>query len=346
MKSGKTFPVEKTDAEWQETLSPKQYEVLRQHGTEMRGTSPLNTEKREGVFQCAGCGQPLFDSATKYESGSGWPSFFAPMADAIEAEVDRSHFMTRTEVHCSQCGGHLGHVFPDGPAPTGVRFCINGAALSFEAKSDMFRGKELTIPAPDKALKGRATPMPVPAQHFVNGNPISPPFPAGYEQAVFGMGCFWGAEKKFWTLPGVYATAVGYAGGYTDNPTYQEVCSGQTGHAEVVLVVYDPARISYRDLLRVYWENHDPTQGMRQGADVGTQYRSTIYTHSDAQRSAALASRDDYAAALSTNGFGAITTEIREAPPFFYAEEYHQQYLAKNPAGYCGIGGTGVRCSA
>ena len=188
--------------------------------------------------------------------------------------------------------------------------------------------------------------MPVPSRHFVNGASMTEPFPAGYERAVFGMGCFWGAEKKFWSLPGVYSTAVGYAGGYTENPTYQEVCSGQTGHAEVVLVVYDPARISYNDLLRVYWENHDPTQGMRQGADVGTQYRSTIYTHSDAQRAAALASRNEYAGALSTHGFGEITTEIREAPEFFYAEEYHQQYLAKNPAGYCGIGGTGVRCTA
>lgn len=202
----------------------------------------------------------------------------------------------------------------------------------------MFRGKDLTIPAPEKALKGRSTPMPVPSRHFVNGAPIAEPFPEGYERAVFGMGCFWGAEKKFWPLPGVYSTAVGYAGGYTENPTYQEVCSGQTGHAEVVLVVYDPARISYKDLLRVYWENHDPTQGMRQGADVGTQYRSTIYTHSDAQRAAALASRDEYANALSTHGFGAITTEIGDAPPFYYAEEYHQQYLHRYPNGYCNHG--------
>jgi peptide-methionine (S)-S-oxide reductase len=209
----------------------------------------------------------------------------------------------------------------------------------------MFRTKDLTIPPPEKALRGRATPMPVPSRHFVNGAPLVPPFPAGYERAVFGMGCFWGAEKKFWTLPGVYTTAVGYAGGYTENPTYQEVCSGQTGHAEVVLVVYDPARVSYRELLKIYWENHDPTQGMRQGNDVGTQYRSTIYVDSDAQRAAAEASRDEYAGALASHGYGAVTTEIREAPPFFYAEEYHQQYLAKNPAGYCGIGGTGVRCN-
>ena len=211
----------------------------------------------------------------------------------------------------------------------------------------MFRaGKDLTIPPIDQALPGRATRMPVPGRHEVNGAPLEGPFPVGFEQAVFGMGCFWGAEKKFWQIPGVYTTAVGYAGGYTENPTYQEVCSGRTGHAEVVLVVYDPARVTYRDLLKVYWENHDPTQGMRQGNDVGTQYRSTIYTHSDAQRTAAEESRAEYAAALKTHGYGAITTEIRDAPPFFYAEDYHQQYLAKNPNGYCGIGGTGVRCSA
>jgi len=180
--------------------------------------------------------------------------------------------------------------------------------------------------------------------HAVNGAPIEPPFPDGLEQAVFGMGCFWGAEKKFWTLPGVFTTAVGYAGGSTPNPNYRDVCSGRTGHAEVVLVVFDPARVTFRELLRAFWENHDPTQGNRQGNDVGTQYRSAIYTHSPAQRDEAEASLAEYQSSLASHGYGAITTEVRDAPPFYYAEDYHQQYLAKNPNGYCGLGGTGVRC--
>jgi peptide-methionine (S)-S-oxide reductase len=180
--------------------------------------------------------------------------------------------------------------------------------------------------------------------HFVNGQPIEGPFPAGLEQATFGMGCFWGAEKKFWQLPGVYTTAVGYSGGTASQPSYRDVCTGRTGHAEVVLVVFDPARVTYTQLLKTFWENHDPTQGNRQGNDVGTQYRSAIYTHSDAQREAAQASLAGYQAALGAQGYGAITTEVRDAPPFYYAEDYHQQYLAKNPNGYCGIGGTGVRC--
>jgi peptide-methionine (S)-S-oxide reductase len=186
--------------------------------------------------------------------------------------------------------------------------------------------------------------MRIPARHTVLGTPLSPPFPEGYERAVFGMGCFWGAERKFWELDGVYTTAVGYAGGVTRNPSYREVCSGRTGHAEVVLVVYDPKRVSYADLLRAFWENHDPTQGMRQGNDEGTQYRSAIYATTPAQREAAEASRDEYQQALAKGGHGRITTEIAAEPPFYYAEDYHQQYLAKNPGGYCGIGGTGVSC--
>ena len=209
----------------------------------------------------------------------------------------------------------------------------------------LFATKKTTLPTADDAIPGREVPMAVPARHAVNGAPIAPPFPAGLEQAVFGLGCFWGAERKFWQTPGVYTTAVGYAGGHTRHPTYQEVCSGGTGHTEVVLVVFDPAKVTYEDLLRVFWENHDPTQGMRQGNDVGTQYRSAIYTTSDAQRRAAEASRDRYQADLVRHGFSPITTEIRDAPPFYYAEEYHQQYLHKNPGGYCGIGGTGVKCS-
>jgi peptide-methionine (S)-S-oxide reductase len=187
--------------------------------------------------------------------------------------------------------------------------------------------------------------MRVPPRHTVLGTPLLPPFPEGFERAIFGMGCFWGAERKFWELEGVYTTAVGYAGG-TKNPTYREVCSGRTGHAEVVLVVYDPKRVSYDDLLRVFWENHDPTQGMRQGNDVGTQYRSAIYTTNDSQRRAAEASREQFQGALTTARYGRITTEIAPEPPFYYAEDYHQQYLAKNPGGYCGIGGTGVSCPA
>jgi len=186
--------------------------------------------------------------------------------------------------------------------------------------------------------------MPVPDSHFVNGHRLTPPFPADLEQAVFGMGCFWGAERKFWEAPGVFTTAVGYAGGYTPNPTYKEVCSGMTGHTEVVLVVFDPSRTSYDALLKIFWENHDPTQGMRQGNDAGTQYRSAIYCFSPEQRGAADASRDAFQDRLTAAGYGRITTEVIDAPPFYYAEDYHQQYLAKNPDGYCGIGGTGVAC--
>jgi len=206
-------------------------------------------------------------------------------------------------------------------------------------------GKPQTIPTKAEALPGRADPMPVPDQHFINHQRLRAPFPEGLETAMFGMGCFWGAERKFWQLgDGIYTTAVGYAAGSTPNPTYREVCSGMTGHTEVVLVVFDPRKISYEDLLKVFWENHDPTQGMRQGNDVGTQYRSGIYTSGDAQLRAAERSRDAFQQRLSAAGFGRITTEILPAPEFFYAEDYHQQYLAKNPDGYCGLGGTGVTC--
>jgi peptide-methionine (S)-S-oxide reductase len=204
-------------------------------------------------------------------------------------------------------------------------------------------GKPATLPSPETALPGRAERMPVPAKHFVNGNPLEPPFPDGLELALFGMGCFWGAERKFWETPGVFSTSVGYAAGLTPNPNYEEVCGGRTGHNEVVRVVIDPSQIEYDDLLRIFWEVHDPTQGMRQGNDAGTQYRSGIYTTSAAQQSAALASRDAYQQRLGEAGHGEITSEIVPTPEFYYAEAYHQQYLAKNPAGYCGIGGTGVR---
>jgi peptide-methionine (S)-S-oxide reductase len=194
------------------------------------------------------------------------------------------------------------------------------------------------------ALPGRPEKMPVPDKHYVLGTPLEPPFPEGLETAVVALGCFWGAERLFWQLPGVYTTAVGYAGGYTPNATYEEVCSGRTGHAEVVLVVFDPEKIGYEEILRTFWEGHDPTQGMRQGNDIGSQYRSAIYTYSDAQREAANASRERYQERLSSEGYGEITTEITDAGDFYYAEDYHQQYLAKNPNGYCGLGGTGVSC--
>ncbi|MCU0566530.1 MAG: peptide-methionine (S)-S-oxide reductase MsrA [Oculatellaceae cyanobacterium Prado106] len=205
-------------------------------------------------------------------------------------------------------------------------------------------GKKSSLPSPEEALPGRSTSMPVPAKHFVNGHPLKPPFPEGMETAMFGLGCFWGAERKFWQAEGVYTTAVGYAAGLTPNPTYQEVCSGMTGHNEVVWVVYDPKVVSYETLLKVFWESHNPTQGMRQGNDVGTQYRSGIYTYSEAQHKAAEESKKMYQPALNQAGYGEITTEILEAPEFYYAEEYHQQYLAKNPGGYCGLGGTNVAC--
>lgn len=214
-------------------------------------------------------------------------------------------------------------------------------------------GKKLALPDPKKALPGRSQPMPLTNRHFVNGHPLQPPFPAGLETSVFGLGCFWGAERKFWQEPGVFSTAVGYGAGFTPNPTYQEVCSGATGHNEVVLVVFDPKLVTYERLLAVFWESHNPTQGMRQGNDWGTQYRSGLYTHSAAQTAAAIASRDRYQLALKAQGHNDITTEIIEwsplTPPtpettFYYAEDYHQQYLAKNPGGYCGLGGLGVAC--
>jgi len=232
---------------------------------------------------------------------------------------------------------------------TGPKACFmvhdGNAGVAGNVAMDMFNARHKTqMVDPADALTGRDQPMPVPTQHHVNGHPISPPFPEGLRTAVFAMGCFWGAERKFWQTPGVWSTAVGYAGGYTPNPTYEEVCSGRTGHAEAVLVVYDPAVVSYDQLLKVFWEAHDPTQGMRQGNDVGTQYRSAIYYADDAQREAAERSRKAFQEVLSAGGYGDITTEIAPAGPFYYAEGYHQQYLSKNPGGYCGLGGTGMSC--
>ena len=207
-----------------------------------------------------------------------------------------------------------------------------------------FYQKQIEMPSPEEALRGREMRIPVPEMHFVNGNPLEPPFPEGLDMALFGMGCFWGAERVFWQAPGVYTTAVGYAAGYTPNPTYEEVCSGRTGHNEVVLAVFDPSAISYDEILKLFWENHDPTQGMRQGNDVGTQYRSGIYCYSPEQFEAAERSRDMFQEVLSAHRYGPITTEIIDAPEFYYAEDYHQQYLAKVPNGYCGLGGTGLSC--
>ena len=208
----------------------------------------------------------------------------------------------------------------------------------------LFARHKSRMPTSEEALPGRDEPMPVSGRHLVLGTPIQPPFPEGMETAIFGLGCFWGAERKFWSAPGVYTTAVGYAGGFTPNPTYEETCSGRTGHTEAVLVVFDPAVTSYDALLRVFWESHDPTQGMRQGNDVGTQYRSAIYASSPAQLAAAEASKQSYQKMLDKAGYGEITTEVAERRDFFYAEDYHQQYLARNPNGYCGLGGTGVSC--
>jgi len=208
----------------------------------------------------------------------------------------------------------------------------------------MFAFKSPAMPTPEAALPGRSTPIPTAERHFVNGHPLKGPYPEGAEMAQFGLGCFWGAERKFWQVPGVWVTAVGYAGGFTPNPTYEEVCSGRTGHTEAVLVVYEPRLVTYADLLKLFWESHDPTQGMRQGNDVGTQYRSAIYVYDEAQGAAAVSSREAFQQALSAARMGSITTEIAEAGPFYFAEAYHQQYLAKNPDGYCGLGGTGVAC--
>lgn len=208
----------------------------------------------------------------------------------------------------------------------------------------LFSSHKTKMPEPGKALPGRMEPIATAERHHVNGAALKGPYPEGHEKTMFGLGCFWGAEKAFWNLPGVYVTAVGYAGGETPNPTYEEVCSGRTGHNEVVLVVFDPSKISYEGLLKTFWESHDPTQGMRQGNDVGTQYRSGIYAFSAEQKEAARCSKESYAKALADRGYGAITTEIVDAPPFYFAEGYHQQYLSKNPFGYCGLGGTGVSC--
>ncbi len=299
--------VTKSDEEWRCELTPEQYRILRKKGTEQAFTGEYWDHHEEGVYRCAACGQPLFSSDTKFDSGSGWPSYYSPIGEeSVETESDHALGMTRTEVLCSRCGGHLGHVFEDGPAPTGLRYCINSAALDFESSGDP--GMETVSEATGEGLK----------------------------KAMFGAGCFWGVENTFRRVPGVVETAVGYSGGHTKGPSYKDVCSGTTGHAEVVLVTYDPRKVSYEELLDVFWGAHDPTQVNRQGPDVGEQYRSAIFYLDEEQKKAAERSK----AGLEASGEYSrpIATEITEAGEFYRAEEYHQRYLEKRGGGAgCGL---------
>jgi peptide methionine sulfoxide reductase msrA/msrB len=293
---GRVFPVAKSAEEWSRELTPEQYYVLRQHGTERPRSSPLDKQYGAGRYLCAGCDQELFGADTKFDSGTGWPSFFRPLPGAVETSEDNSLFTTRTEVHCARCGGHLGHVFPDGPQPTGERYCMNGVALKFVAEQAAGAGKPAT-----------------------DASPLA--------TATFAAGCFWGVESEFRALDGVVDAAVGYTGGKTSHPTYEQVCADRTGHAEAVEVKYDPARISYEKLLEAFWEMHDPTTPNRQGPDIGSHYRSAVFVHDEQQAAAARAVK----AALDKAGRfrRPIVTEIVPAAPFYRAEDYHQQYFQK-----------------
>jgi peptide methionine sulfoxide reductase msrA/msrB len=293
-----------TDSEWQKRLTPEQYRVLRRKGTEPAFCGGYSEQKKhgEGTYHCVGCGVPLFVSTTKFESGTGWPSFFQPIADRVDSEVDNSHGMARTEVHCSRCGGHLGHVFDDGPNPTGLRYCINSVSLDFKPGAVVVADQAAAAP---KTMK-----------------------------ATFGAGCFWGVEGIFKQVPGVTATAVGYEGGTMKNPTYKDICSDTTGHAEVVEVDYDPSQVSYERLLEVFFKNHDPTTLNRQGPDFGTQYRSVVFFHSPEQQAAAAAAKQKLEAA-KTFGSRGIVTLIVPAETFYRAEDYHQNYLEVNELPNC-----------
>jgi len=287
------FEIEKSDEEWRRILTPAQFDILRKHGTERAGTSPLDKEYRPGIYRCAGCDLPLFSSETKFDSHTGWPSFWAPLDGAIATKQEGiQYFIPQTEVHCRRCGSHLGHVFKDGPLPTKLRYCMNGVALKFEPKTS--------------AAKAGAT-----------------------EQATFAAGCFWHVEATFRKIPGVVGVTSGYSGGTKPDPTYQEVCSDKTGHAESVLVDFDPKQVSYEKLLDVFWSEHDPTQVNQQGPDVGTQYRSAIFYHGEAQKAAAIASKERLE--KSHHYAKPIVTQILPAGQFYRAEDYHQRYFEKHP---------------
>jgi len=316
-------PLPKTDTEWKERLTPKQFHILRRKGTERAFSGEYWSTKSKGLYRCAGCGQPLFTSDTKFDSGTGWPSFWQPCTQGnVGTRLDSSHSVQRMEVLCSRCGGHLGHVFADGPAPTGMRYCINSAALKLDVAVNTTSDAQV-----DQLAQAGEPP---------DGSPTAPerqPQQAGatrqLEKATFGSGCFWCTEAVFQRLKGVHAVVSGYSGGRVENPTYKQVCSGLTGHAEVVEITYDPAQVSYEELLEVFWGTHDPTTPNRQGPDVGTQYRSVIFYHNDQQRKLAEHYRDKLGA---SGAFRApMVTEISPLRKFFAAEDYHQDYYRLNP---------------